>query len=317
MGRDSRGLSTRMPTLKVSKSRISSRTAEPGEVRLVVTNPEYGKLCRRSIRRVPCSARSRLRLLAFDDWEDVDVPRRDERSTTTIFISRLADIVAEAAKKAREVGRARHLVFSEGMPIESLASRLPQLAIRDAHRIHVAREGDPESISEILYRLVSAMAQPREAPTILDAWVEGEELVLISPSFERLSVPLKKLEKYIGKTKTKIRRFEIDEDGRFLHWPHADAHLGWEQMMQIVDPTTAVLAKERSGDFNRQYGAAIRSLREEAGLRQAAIAGLTERHLRRIEQGQQAATSAALKSLAKAHGMSIDEYMKELASRCS
>jgi hypothetical protein len=67
-------------------------------------------------------------------------------------------------KKAREAGRVSHLLFSEGMPIESLASLLPQLDIRDAHRIHVAREEDPESISEILYRLVRAMSQPQEAP---------------------------------------------------------------------------------------------------------------------------------------------------------
>jgi hypothetical protein len=163
--------------------------------------------------------------------------------------------------------------------------------------------------------IVSAMALSKTVPTILDAWVEGEELVLLSARFERLPVPLKKLENYIGKSKTKVRQFEIDEDGRFLFWPHADAHLGWEQMMQIVDPTTAVAAKKKTGDFNRKYGAAIRSLREEAELTQAAITGLTERHLRRIEQGKQAATSTALKSLAKAHGMSIDEYMKELATR--
>ena len=203
------------------------------------------------------------------------------------------------------------------MPVESVASRLPQLDIRDAHRIHIAREEDPDLISEILYRLVSAMAQSKKAPTILDAWVEGEQLVLLSARFERLPVTLKKLEKYIGKAKAKVRQFEIDEDGKFLFWPHADAHLGWEQVMQIVDPTTAVAAKKKTDDFNRKYGGAIRSLREEAELKQAAIAGLTERHLRRIEQGKQAATSAALKSLAKAHGMSIEDYMKKLASRSS
>ena len=306
-----------MPTLEASRTRISSRTARPREVRLVVTNPEYAKLCRGSIRRISSKARSRLSLLAFDGWEEVAVPRRDERSTTTIFISRLADIVAEVAKKAREAGRVRHLLFSEGMPVESVASRLPQLDIRDAHRIHIAREEDPDSISEILYRLVSGMVQPKEVSTILDAWVEGEELVLLSVQFERLPVPLEKLEKYIGKAKTKIRQFEIDEDGRFLFWPHADAHLGWEQVMQTVDPTTVVAAKEKTDDFNRRFGAAIRSLREEAGLKQSAIAGLTERHLRRIEQGEQAATSASLKSLAQAHGMSIEDYMKQLALRSS
>ena len=307
-----------MATPRASENRVASSLAKPREkqeVRLVVTNPEYEKLCRGSIRRIPSGARSQLSLLAFEDWKDVEVPRRDERNTTTIFISRLADIVAEAAKKTRGAGRVRHLLFSEGMPVEAVASRLPQLDIRDAHRIHVAREGDPESISKILYRLARAMTQSKKSTTILDAWVEGEEMVLLSPRFERLPVPLKKLEKYLGKRKAKIRQFEIDEDGRFLFWAHADVHLGWEQIMCIVDPTAAVAAKKKTEDFNRRYGAAIRSLREDAGLRQAAINGLTERHLRRIEQGKQAATSSALKSLAKAHGMKTEDYMKELAAR--
>ncbi len=308
-----------MATLRASESRVSGRLARPrekGAVRIVATNSKYGELCRGSIRRIPSRSRSNLSLLAFEDWKDVKVPQTVEPSTTTIFVSRLADIVAEAGRKAREAGRTRHLLFSEGMPIESLASRLPQLDIRDAHRIHVAREEDPESISEILYRLMSAMAESRDVPTILDAWVEGDELVLLSPRFERFPVPLKKLEKYIGRAKRRVKEFEIDEDGGFLFWPHADVHLGWEQMMQIVDPTTALAAQKKTEEFNRRYGAAIRSLREESGLKQAAIEGLTERHLRRIEQGKQSVTSSALKALANAHGMRIEEYMKELAAKC-
>jgi hypothetical protein len=195
-----------------------------------------------------------------------------------------------------------------------LASRLPRLDIRDAHRVHVARKGDPESISEIIYRLVSAMAQSKNAPSILDAWVEGDDGVLLSPSFERLSVPLKKLARFIGKAKRSIEEFEIDGDGRFLFWPHADVHLGWEQIMQIADPATALAAQEKTEQFNRSYGAAIRRLREEAGLKQAAIEGLTERHLRRIEQGKQSVTSSALQALAKTHAMKIEDYMKELAA---
>ena len=307
-----------MAVLRASENLISGRSPRSSDtpaVRIVVTNPQYGELCRGSIRRLSSRSRSNLRLLAFENWNAVDVPRTSGRNITTIFISRLADVVAEAAKKAREAGRVSHLLFSEGMPIESLASRLPQLDIRDAHRIHVAREEDPESISEILYRLVRAMSQPQEAPSILDAWVEGDDLVLLSPRFERLSVPLQKLEKYIGKAKRRAVEFEIDEDGRFLFWPHADVHLGWEQMMQIVDPTTAVAAQERTDEFNCRYGAAIRSLREEAGLTQASVEGLTERHLRRIEQGKQSVTSSAIKALAKAHGMKIDDYMKELAAK--
>jgi hypothetical protein len=232
-----------------------------------------------------------------------------------IFVSRLADVVVDTAKRVRQTGRAKYLLFSEGMPIEALASRLPRLDVRDANRLHVAREGDAESIAAILFRLFRAIAQPKEAHSILDAWVEGEDLVLLSPSFRRLSVPLGKLTRFIGDSKKAIKAFEIDEDGRFLFWPHADVHLGWEQMRQFMDPTAAVAGKQKTEEFNRGYGSAVRRLRQEKRLKQAAIDGLSERHVRRIEQGKQPVTSSALRALAKAHGMPIEDYLKELAGR--
>jgi len=300
------------------RSVVAGRSAEStGEnaIRIVVTNRQYGELCRGSLRRLRRGSRSKIDLLTFPNWEEVELPWTAKRSVQTIFVSRLADIAMEAAKKARQVGRPRHLLFSEGMPIEAVASRLPRLDVRDASRVHVAREGDSASIAEIMYRLVRALAEPKDADSIVDAWVEGEELVLLSPSFERLSVPLEKLAKFVGRSKKKIKAFEIDEDGRFLFWPHADAHLGWEQMRQIVDPAAAVSAKEKSGKFNRNYGAAIRSLREEKELRQSEIEGLTERHLRRIEQGKQSVTTSALRALATANEMPLEGYLKELARR--
>jgi hypothetical protein len=172
------------------------------------------------------------------------------------------------------------------------------------------------SVDDILYRLSRAMTQPSDVHRILHAWVEGECLVLLSPAFERLSVPLAKLTKLVGKSAKEIEAFEIDADGRFLFWPHADVHLGWEQMRQIVDPAAAVAAMEKTAQFNRDYGSAIRTLREEKGLKQAAIDGLSERHVRRIERGEQPVTSAALRALAKAHDMPVEEYLKEVARRC-
>lgn len=284
-------------------------------VRIVVTNKQYGELCRGSIRRLPSSSRSRLDLLTFQNWNEVSIPPAPRRTAPTIFVSRLADIAVEAGRKSRGVGRPKHLLFSEGMPIEAVASRLPRLDVRDASRVHVARKTDVGAIAEIMYRLFRALAQPRDAHSIVDAWVEGDELVLLSPSFERLSVPLGKLAAVTGKSKKEVTVFEIDTDGRFLFWPRSDLHLGWDQVEQIVDPAKAVAAEEKTRDFNHKYGLAIRGLREEKKLTQSAIGGLTERHLRRIEQGKQPVTSSALRALAKAHGMAVEEYLKQLARR--
>ena len=46
---------------------------------------------------------------------------------------------------------------------------------------------------------------------------------------------------------------------------------------------------------------------------QSRVEGLTERQLRRIEQGECRATAAAITTLAKAHGLGADVYMARLA----
>jgi len=282
---------------------------------IVVTNPCYGKLCQDFFKHLSNAARSKLNLRTFSSWSEVKDPRNFPQTMPTTFISRLADLPEQTTKRAREAQKTRYLLFLEEMPVEALSSRLTRLAIRDPRRLHIARQRDSGSISRILHRLIRAMARQQNANFILDAWIEDKDIVLLSPSFERLSVPLEKLVRFIGEDPKEIETFEIDEDGSFLFWPHADIHLGWEQMQQVMDPAAALAAQKKTEQFNRDYGAAIRGLREERGLRQADIVGVTERHLRRIEHGEQAVTSTNLKALAKAHGMRIDTYLKALAGR--
>jgi hypothetical protein len=110
-----------------------------------------------------------------------------------------------------------------------------------------------------------------------------------------------------------LRNFEIDPDGSFIYWPDLDVHLGWDQFLQAVDPEELRKAQQRSEGFNKRYGAAIRKLRAEAGLAQSKVEGLTERQLRRIEQGECRATKGALTALAGAHGLEVNAYMERLA----
>ena len=71
-----------------------------------------------------------------------------------------------------------------------------------------------------------------------------------------------------------LLNFEIDPDGSFIHWPDLEVHLGWNQFLQAVDPEELPKAQQRSEGFNKRYGAAIRKLREEAGLEQSKVEGL-------------------------------------------
>ena len=66
--------------------------------------------------------------------------------------------------------------------------------------------------------------------------------------------------------------------------------------------------------MTRDYGDAIRRLREQHELRQSDVEGMDERHVRRIEKGESPTTHSALDKLAQSHGMSLGDYLDALAA---
>lgn len=268
--------------------------------------------------RLSRPSKGAISLVGFQDWKSTaHRASRHPSAIQTLFVARLADISEESARQTKGAAGARYLLFPEEMPVEALASRLSLLDIRNDHRLHVARQQESEQIFQIIFRLLSGVSRTNGSMPIVDAWMENDDLVVLLPTFERLAVPMAKLKNLLGEDSMKLKMFEIDEDGSFLYWRHADVHLGWEQLLQLIDPQAALAAKQKTAAFNRRYGAAIRRFRQERGISQTEIGGLTDRHLRRIEQGQLAATKASLDALSAAHGMKLSEYMQEIASRLS
>jgi Helix-turn-helix domain/Protein of unknown function (DUF2442) len=187
--------------------------------------------------------------------------------------------------------------------------------IRSENRLHVVKVADLENpnVSHLLGRVCVALAGDEERGSIIDAYTLGDSLIVRGPKHRLLQVPMSALPSLRDKPRAAQENFEIDPDGSFLHWPDLDVHLGWSQFLQAVDPDEFRKAQQRSAEFNRRYGTAIRKLREEAGITQSKIPGLTARQLRRIEQGESRATSRALAALAKAHGLNTDAYLEKLA----
>lgn len=65
--------------------------------------------------------------------------------------------------------------------------------------------------------------------------------------------------------------------------------------------------------YDKRNGTAIRAIREAHGLKQPDVPGITDRQLRRVELGQQSATKGTLEALAKAHSLSLEEYVERVA----
>lgn len=195
----------------------------------------------------------------------------------------------------------RLLVLNEGCSSDTLASRITDLQIRSPHRFYVADlhwgSGKTMAGGLLLQRLVSALESKDSQDRVLDATIENETLRVVSPDFRRLEIPIFRIPALARAKPSATARFEIDKDGSYVYWPDLDLHLGWEQLQQIVDPEAARRAHQHSHEFNVRYGQTVRRVREQAGLGRSDILGISEKQLRRIENGECRLTSNAAQVL--------------------
>lgn len=218
------------------------------------------------------------------------------------------------------VSVAFHLLFTEpDTHPDQIAQWMRRTNIRAENRLHIVRVEDLEApqVSELLWRVCSASWPESSRGNLVDAYLGGDVLFVRGSKHRMLHVPVASIPALRGQPRAMLQNFHIDPDGSFVHWPNLDVHLGWNQFLQAVDPAELHKAQQRGADFNRRYGAAIRKIREATGIPQAKVAGITDRQLRRIEQGECRATAGALRDLAKAHGLDMNAYMEKVANAMS
>ena len=105
----------------------------------------------------------------------------------------------------------------------------------------------------------------------------------------------------------------MDEDGSYIHWPGPDIHIDLAAIRAAIDPQWSAKVLTTKATRDRRYGAAIAKLRAARGLKQSDIDGLSERQVRRIEKGE-GTTSESLRRLAAAHGLDMNDYLREVAT---
>ncbi len=274
--------------------------------RIVATNPRLRSLSQNVIKQLGKNAK-KASLHKLAQWPSVGWPAH--RGTSPLLVvSSLADIPEKPPLPSDEPGR-RHLVFTEGLPPEA-STRILKLNVRNVHL--AAEQGDAQE--ELLRRLFRGCISPGDF-SIVDAWWEKAEFVVLSADYARLRIPATKLAPWLGSADAKLEKFELDPDGSFVYWRHANAHFGWEQLRYLIDPAAVAAAQQRSRDSDVRYGAAIRDVRVAHLLSQLAIPGVSERHVRRVEKGLAPATSKFLKLMATAHRLNIACYLDEVARR--
>jgi hypothetical protein len=202
----------------------------------------------------------------------------------------------------------RYLIVAD-VPVPALI-RLSSLfdLRRPEQRMHVTT--DRRAIARVL------IARCRDVPWegIVDAYLVGRTLHLLQGDFSFRSFPVDAVPSLRDMDTEALGHFELDEDGSFLYWPAADLHLGASQLLQAVDPSYLAEVEVRRYPASAATGALIADLRENRGLRQRDIEGLSERHVRRIEQGIARLTGDSAAKLARAFGLELHEFLLQIAT---
>lgn len=203
----------------------------------------------------------------------------------------------------------RYAILVDDMPLPALLD-IP--AVLNLHRpdLRAHLTHDPG----IVRRAVVSLLRDQRRGAILDAYVFQSRLAVLLADLKRREVNLAEIPSLERLKPQRIADFQVDENGSYLYWPSVDVHLGVSQILQAIDPEhLAEVEIERNAlDFT---GWAIEGWRRELGLNQADIEGLSERQVRRIEQGVSRLTAPAAGQFARAFGMTTRAFLDELATR--
>jgi hypothetical protein len=164
-------------------------------------------------------------------------------------------------------------------------------------------------------RLVLARRGGAEKELVASAAVEDGTLVVWSCEPRRFEVPVSEIPALAGMTAAALAKFELSASGSRIRWPDADVDINLDTIREHADPEVRRQHEARARQEAARYAKAIRSFREERGLKQSDVAGLTDRQLRRLEEGDTVPQIETLRKLASAHGMTIHDYLRELAKR--
>jgi len=169
------------------------------------------------------------------------------------------------------------------------------------------------SALSVVRRMILAHKSNAERQLIASASISGDKLVIWTCEPQRMEVPTKDIPALARMKPGLLANFTVSESGSRIHWADGDVDLTAETIRAFADPEIRREQQTARRAEAARYSRAIRSLREQQGLRQSDISGLTERQVRRLEEGETMPRAATLEKLARAHRMDVDAYVAALA----
>lgn len=242
---------------------------------------------------------------------------------TTLKSKKLADqkniiVVSKASRLSELAGFIREMNeknYLKGLFIrpDVKAELIPKLMVESG--VSTLKQTLIIQNAAVLHRVLHAWKKQAREMLIADAAVSDNILYVISCSFRLYNVRFEDLPALRRISASNRGNFVIDEDGSYLHWPQEDIHLDIDMLEYHTDKVYRKEADLKRLRYHRQTGLILKKIREETGLRQSDIEGLSARQVRRIENGEAPLTVKAQEKIAAALDLEMDQLLNRISRK--
>lgn len=240
------------------------------------------------------------------------------RGGAQLLVAPLGDLDSPSAR--REIQKLCDIVVVRGTSVVliQIQSQIPRTMAALQTLAHWSARfriepyiAEPQAIR----RLALARKAGAERKLIASASVEDGKLVVWSCEPRRYEIPVSEVPALAKLRESALLKFAVSSSGSRIHWPDGDIDINLDTILERADPKVRKSHEIQRRNEAARYGGAIRKVREEKGLKQSDVPGLSERQVRRLEDGDVVPHASTLEKLATAHGMLVDDYLKALAKR--
>lgn len=165
---------------------------------------------------------------------------------------------------------------------------------------------------QVARRVKNAWEWNSQDELIAIATASEKSLFVVACDFTAWEIPFKSISCLDRVPKSERPNFEIDEDGSYLYYPCADLHVDLEDLKAAADPEFKEQLMLEKLEYGKSFGKAIAMVRKAHKLTQNDINGISDRHLRRIENEGYQPTLDTLKKLSESHGLDLEDYLSEV-----
>lgn len=173
---------------------------------------------------------------------------------------------------------------------------------------------------EQINRILKAWHERQADIKIANAYVEQDDLIVQACDLKRYRIKFADFAGLAELPKGQRKQFQIGANGNQIFWPGTNTTIDLDVVRYKVDEQfRKAKNSDALSDYKDYLGQAIKAVMSTHHLTQAALresGGPAERHLYRIERGEQELTSAMIDRLATAHGLSSQDYIDELVMAC-